>query len=282
MSNATEKVRAELERRDAAVEEASGRPTVVDLIRRQQPAFQTLLRNSGEAERFVRVALTEVRRSPELMACTAESLLGALMLSARYRLEPGPAQHVYMIPRYNGRIKAKEVQWMLGYLGMVELARRGGIAVLTEVVCEHDAWQFTRYPTHDDFEHAIPATERGDPIGAYAVARFTDNRTPIVEYLTWERVLDARSRSDAWSSRGERSPWGTDLAAMARKTACRRLFKWLGGDIEYAAVDADGRTAYVEPGSEEVQISAAADHDALGAGDPQPVDEPVEEEPDSG
>jgi recombination protein RecT len=84
--------------------------------------------------------LTAIRLNPLLHECTTESLLAALLLSAQVGLEPGPLGHVYLVPY------KRECTWILGYTGIIELARRtdrvGGLRSI--VLWDNDAlhvWQ---------------------------------------------------------------------------------------------------------------------------------------------
>jgi recombination protein RecT len=57
---------------------------VYDLIERQKPAIQRALPNTGlTADRLARIVATQIRTNPKLASCSAESLLGAIMLTAQ-------------------------------------------------------------------------------------------------------------------------------------------------------------------------------------------------------
>ena len=79
------------------------------------------------ADRLARIALTEVRKTPALASCDQASFLGAIMQCAALGLEPGSALgHAYMIPFRNNKKNITEVQFIVGYRGMIDLARRSG------------------------------------------------------------------------------------------------------------------------------------------------------------
>src|SRR6185312_11254025 len=79
------------------------------------------------ADRLARIALTEVRKVPKLAQCDQTSFLGAIMQCAALGLEPGGALgHCYLIPFENRRAERTEVQFIIGYRGMLDLARRSG------------------------------------------------------------------------------------------------------------------------------------------------------------
>lgn len=73
------------------------------------------------ADRMARIAATEVRKTPALLNTTPASFLGAVMQSAQLGLEPGSALgQAYLVPYGN------QCQLILGYRGMIDLARRSG------------------------------------------------------------------------------------------------------------------------------------------------------------
>src|SRR2546430_2149817 len=118
----------------------SGAPTVFDLIKRQQRAIETALPRHLDGDRFTRIAVTTLRSTPGLAKCDAMSFLGALMVSAQLGLEPGgPLGQAYLIPFNN------QVQFILGYRGIIELARRSGqlSSIEAHEVCEKDEFSYS-------------------------------------------------------------------------------------------------------------------------------------------
>src|ERR671924_2141362 len=106
-----------------ALEKARETPqqkTVLDLLQRSKPEIARTLPANVDVERFERIVRTEIRRTPKLLECDPYSLLGAVMWAAQLGLEPGPLQHVHLIPY------KREVVFLIGYRGYVELAFRSG------------------------------------------------------------------------------------------------------------------------------------------------------------
>lgn len=170
------------------------------------------------AERLARVMLTEMRKNPVLADCMGTqdgraSLLGALMLSAQLGLEPGPLGHSYLVP-FGGK-----VQFIIGYRGLLDLARRSGNVkrVSAEIVYKHD--KFSReLGMERNLVHVPAEGERGDMIGVQATYELTNGGRDFV-YLTKDEVEKFRAKSKARNN----GPWQTDYEAMAKKTALRRL-----------------------------------------------------------
>ena len=180
------------------------------------------------ADRLARVALTECRKTPKLLQCKPESLFGAVVQAAQLGLEPGGALgHCYLIPFKD------DVQFIVGYRGMIDLARRSGqIQSLNAVaVYEGDEFECT-LGLNPDIKHR-PNWEnanREDPrklIFVYAVAKLKDGGVQF-EVMSRKEVDAIRSRSRSSGS----GPWVTDYVAMSLKTVIRRLFKYLPVSIE--------------------------------------------------
>lgn len=190
--------------------------TILDLIERQKPELQKVLPVAITPERFARIALTELRHNPKLYECSPESLLGALMLCAQLGLEPGPLGHAYLVPF------KREVVFIVGYKGMVALAYGSGLVkdVSTGIVFEGDAFEW-RDGTRPFLDHT-PSGPPGERAWTHAwcVARLKTGGT-VQRVIFPEDVERAKARSV--NAKHPQSPWTTDLHAMIRKTALRRL-----------------------------------------------------------
>lgn len=175
-----------------------GQKTVLDLVREMGPQFARALPAHMSSERFLRIALTEVRRNPDLLDCSPHSLLGALMLSAQLGLEPGPLGHVYYVPFRNRKTGTREVTFIPGYRGLIDLARRsGGVSsIVAREVYEGDHFEF-EYGLDDRLVHrpTIHAEKRGEVVAAYAICRYKDD-TP----RRWGGRSSPRRASSAPSS----------------------------------------------------------------------------------
>lgn len=175
-------------------------------------------------ERFLRLALTAIRRSPALQEADQMSLLGSIMTCAQLGLEPsGPLGHAYLVPfREKGTLF---VQLIIGYQGFIQLAYRSGmVASLSgEVVREGDLFEWEK-GTNEFLRHK--AKEGTKPVThSWALAKLVTGGTPFV-------VLD-REEIDATRKRAKTDKiWTSDFDAMARKTAVRRLFRWLPASVE--------------------------------------------------
>jgi recombination protein RecT len=186
--------------------------TVFDLIEQQRPAIQRALPKTGlTADRLARIIMTQIRTNPKLASCTAESLLGAVMLTAQLGLEPGPLGQAYFVPFGN------QVQFIIGYKGLVSLAFRAGIVLSAHAIYESDRFQFD-YGTDKVEHYFLFGQERGKLIGVWAKAVLPSGQVKI-RVMTMAEVDSHRKRSRASDS----GPWVTDYEAMSVKTVLRVL-----------------------------------------------------------
>lgn len=208
-------------------DEKSQIPKVAHLLEQQKKQIQAALPRHLTPERMARIALTEVRKNPELAMCEPLSFLGAIIQCAQLGLEPGNALgHVYLIPFWNSKKGVKEVQVIPGYRGLIDLARRSGqiISISARTVHEFDDFEY-EYGLDEKLTHKPNPSERGDMIGAYAVAKLKDGGMQF-EYM---------SRREIDKIKKDGNPvWKNHYEEMARKTLVRRLFKYLPVSIEIA------------------------------------------------
>lgn len=192
------------------------------------------------ADRMARIALTEFRKTPALMKCDPATLFGAVIQCAQLGLEPGGALgHAYLLPFENRKKGTTDVQFIVGYRGMIDLARRSGQIVSISARAVHANDEFTyEFGLHEDLRHK--PDESGNP-GAlthvYAVARLKDGGVQF-DVMSKAEIDKVRALSKASGS----GPWVTFYEEMAKKTVIRRLFKYLPVSIEMAtAVGLDER-----------------------------------------
>jgi recombination protein RecT len=225
--------------------------SIASWIEEQKGAIARALPRHMDVDRMTRLVLTAFRTNPQLMACSRPSLAGCIMTACQLGLEPNtPMGFCYLIPR---RIKGKpECTFLLGYQGMMELARRSGMTsyVQAEIVREGDIFDFEK-GLMPKLSHRPAGSVGSQVTHAYAIAHMKDS-PPIFEVLSRDEIEARRSRSPA--SKG--GPWVTDYEAMCKKTAIRALFNWLPRSAELQRVHALevaselGQPQYDEKGNE--------------------------------
>lgn len=216
----------------AEMKQAQPINTIRQLIESQKTEIARALPKHMDADRLARIAFTTIRSNNAIARCSAESLLGGLMTCAQLGLEPGPLGHAYFVPY------GKEVTFILGYKGMIELALRSGkiTSLIAREVYEHDEFDVA-YGLEDALRHKPRILgERGEVVAYYAVAKLVGGGHAFV-VMSKPDIEKIRKRSKA----GNSGPWQTDYDAMAKKTCVRRLFTFLPSSVEIAqAISQDG------------------------------------------
>jgi recombination protein RecT len=210
-------------------------------------ALAKVLPRAMRADRFVRVALTTMMRTPELAECSRESLFRCMLDCSSYGLEPdGRRAHLIPFRRKNlcqcghemethrgqqcskcdcqNRRTLVECTLIIDYKGLAELVRRSGDVsyIHADVVYEKDDWSFG-YGTDAHLRHRPAVGDRGaKPLCFYSYVRLKDGSEDFTVMSKGE-VDKIRARSKS----GDSGPWVTDYDEMGKKTAFRRHSKWL-------------------------------------------------------
>lgn len=231
--------------RAAAVTATTKTGSMLDIVRSKsfQAQMALALPKSMTAERLTRIVMTECRKVPALMQCNQESFFGAVLQCAQLGLEPGSALgHCYLLPFGNGKSRdgRPNCQLIIGYRGMIDLARRSGQIVSINAYCVHEADEFEyELGLHPDIHHRpSPLAERGPVTYVYAVAVLKGGGVQF-EVMSRAEIEAVRVQSKA----GKSGPWVTHWEEMARKTVVRKLFKYLPVSIEAVrAVEIDEKS----------------------------------------
>lgn len=181
------------------------------------------------AERIIQMASTTIARNPAIARCTTASLLGSVMQASILGFPPVDALgYCYFVPYGN------QVQFQIGYRGMVELARRSGRIkmIYAEVVREGDEFR-CEYGLEPKLEHK-PNLDPSQPMThVYAVCHFADGGCNFV-VLSRQEVERLRMRNQM-QAKGVKGAWLTDYEAMAKAKALKQLSKYLPLNIDTAA-----------------------------------------------
>lgn len=118
-----------------------------------------------------------------------------------------------------------QVQFQLGWRGMIMLAMRSGIIsrVSSQAVYENDRCTIL-LGSDPKVEHEIPVYgERGPLVGVYAIATYKDSMAPEIEFMGREEIDRIRAGSP-----GKNSPaWQNHYDEMGRAKVVKRLAKRL-------------------------------------------------------
>jgi len=172
-------------------------------------------------ERFMRVALTTLNKTPKLADCSQSSLFAAMLDCASLGIEPD-GRRAHLIPY------GTTCQLIIDYKGLIELARRSGELAdwKAVLVCDND--EFEADGEAVTVHHVNYREPRGNVFAVYSVATFKDG-TKSYEVMTRDEVEAIKKRSKA----GKSGPWATDWSEMAKKTVIRRHSKVLPLSAEF-------------------------------------------------
>lgn len=237
-----------------------GSATVKKFFESNRSTLEALLPKHFSPDRMLKLAVGALRTTPKLAGASNASLLGAVVTCAQLGLEPNtPLGHAYLLPfdkrqKIGGEWVTVETQVtiIIGYKGMLDLARRSGqiVSISAHEVCENDDFTFA-YGLEEELVHRPAMSDRGAVIGFYSVAKlvggghcFEFMSVDEVNYIRDKAAEKNRAKKDGKGNYIINGPWADNYVEMGRKTALRRLFKYLPISIENLAfADAlDGNT----------------------------------------
>lgn len=205
--------------------------TIAAYLKKIGPQLADVLPKHVDLDRLLRISLTTIRTNPKLLQCEMPSLMAAVMQAATLGLEPGLLGHCYIVPY------GREATFIIGYKGMIDLARRSGNiqSISAREIYENDYFELT-FGLEENITH-IPWHVRTDEVkdqpgqirGAYMVARFKDGGH-FIHCMSTQEIEQHRRRSKAATN----GPWVTDYVEMCKKTVVRAGWKWLPISIEIA------------------------------------------------
>lgn len=236
---------ANLKQASKMVAREAGIGTVKTFFESQKATLAAVLPKHVSPDRMLKIALGALRTTPKLMECTVESLMGAVVQCSQLGLEPNtPLGHAYLIPfekkkkQGNQWVTEKvETQIVIGYKGLIDLARRSGqvVSISAHAVFANDHFEYS-YGLDEKLEHRPALNNRGHVIAFYAVAKLVGGGHAF-EVMSAEQVNDIRDASQNYkfARDKEKTVWGQHYEEMGRKTVLRRLFKYLPVSIELAS-----------------------------------------------
>lgn len=201
------------------------------LMQQYKGQIEAALPKHVTPERLMRICLSEFRREPKFSQCDPMSFLGAVVTAASLGLEPGAALgQCYLVPY------KQEVNFQIGYRGMVDIARRSGniISLQARAVYKGDHFKVI-LGTEDKIEHE-PKYESSELTHVYAVAKLVGGGVQF-DVMSVPEIDSIRAR---YSKAAQGKAWTDSYDEMAKKTVVRRLFKMLPASVELAkALDAE-------------------------------------------
>lgn len=211
---------------------------IAHLLKQKQGEIVKMLPKHLNAERLLKVAQIAATTTPALAECDVPSLIGAIGQCAQMGLEPNTVLgHAYLVPFNTKRKDAngqerwvKSVQVVIGYKGLIDLARRSGqiVSIAAHEVCANDHFELV-YGIDEKLNHTPAMGERGEVIGFYAVAKLKDGGYSF-EFMSTHQVQQIRDASQGFQqakkyNKEAAHPWTAHFVEMGRKTVIRRTFR---------------------------------------------------------
>lgn len=252
--------------------QVASRPAQIrDLLGKMSSEIAKALPKHMTPDRMIRVAATAIIKNPDLMKCSDVSLCKAVTEASQLGLDlDGVLGQAYLVPYGN------VCQLIPGYRGLIMLARRSGeiLDIAAELVYARDVFKIQKGSEPKLVHEPTLENDRGPVIGAYAIA-FLKGAMPHYEFMRTDEIEAIKARSKA-STKG---PWRTDWGEMAKKTATRRLCKWLPMSVELErGLELDARA---ESGNLDIDVNSSTRVitgqsvlDQLPGADPEPADQP--------
>lgn len=251
------------------------------LLESRRDSIAAVLPKHLDADRLLKIALVAVSKNELLMKCSQTSILQSVMTAAQLGLDCGGALgSAYLVPFWQNQKNAYECQLVLGYRGLIDLARRSGqiVSIEARIVYANDTF---------DLDYSIDGArlthkpcldgEPGEMRLVYGVATLKDGGHQF-ELMTKAQIEKIRMISQ--TGKKNLGPWRDHYDEMARKTVVKRLAKYLPISVELSdAIDNDNKTEGYDPSIIVSQDSAAKLNDKLAqarnnsaAALPEPID----------
>jgi recombination protein RecT len=197
---------------------------VSDLLERNKDKISQVIAKSLDPQRFMRLCVGALRQTPKLRECSVESLVNSMIASGILGIEPNtPTGEGFILP-YKG-----EAKFQLGYQGLLTLAARNGILVLSvDCIRENDRYEQHR-GTRNELVHEIRIGDRGKEIAYYCVYQFPNGpRSFCVMDMDELNKVQASSRGQSDPD----SPWQKWPEEQRKKTVVKRTLKMIPGKSE--------------------------------------------------
>jgi recombination protein RecT len=207
------------------------------LLEKMKGQFANALPQHVKVERLLRVVMTAVQKTPQLVETDQNSFLCALLECCQLGLEPNTSLgHAWLVPfRNNKRNGRLEAQVIPGYKGLIKLAYQSGMvtSVNAYVVREKDDFDYRYGSKPRIVHHPWRKDDAGPMVAVYATAMV--KLSPVPQFIVLEKwqCNEIRERFSASPNKG---PWIDNPEEMSQKSAVRRLMKWVPSDTERTAL----------------------------------------------
>lgn len=194
------------------------------LVFQAQKQFEASNEYKMNFNREAGFAIQILTQNEFLANCEQQSIINSVVNISLTGLTLNPAlKYAYLIPR-NGKCILD-----ISYIGMIKILTDAGAVknIDAGVIYSNDKYDF-RKGSDPYFKHVPNLGNRGEKIGAYAIATLRDGGFQF-EVLGREEIEKIRDTSESFKNEKSRkfSPWENWEDEMWKKTALKRLFKLL-------------------------------------------------------
>jgi len=209
-------------------------------------------------QEFMVKVINAVKKSPDLLKCTPQSLFGSILYFAEIGLPFNtPEGFGYILPySLKGQMEATPI---IGYKGLIEMAYRNPKvkSIRIQSVYENDLFDY-EYGTQEHIKHKPASVNRGNLVAVYSIAQI-EGINPLFVVVHKSELDKIQKLSKSGGS--QYSPYnnGTDVFnIMQSKVAIKLLFKTLpktDNDALLKVLELDNKFDY----DKNVKISATED-----------------------
>lgn len=194
-------------------------------LTKSRSAIEMALPKHLNADRMIRLALTCFSTNPALRKCTAQSILGSIVVASQCGLEIGVRGQAYLIPYKS------TATFVPGWQGLVGLLNNTGRATAwTGAVYEGDEWDFA-LGSSPRCRH-VPGENYGNEekmIWVYACGKVNGSEQPVIEAWPISRV---KAHRDRYNKVGDKHYSYDNFEMYARKVVLLQVLKYMPSSIE--------------------------------------------------
>ena len=140
------------------------------LMKKSWPRIASVVGNNMSPDRLYQMCVSAINKTPKLAECSPQSVLSCFMTCSALGLEPSNVDglgRAYVLPFRNKKTGGMEATFIMGYRGMIDLARRSGQLVDISARAVHKGDEFSySYGLNEDLHH-VPCANPGELTHVY-------------------------------------------------------------------------------------------------------------------
>ncbi len=237
-----------------------------------QAGMQAVASKYLQPERMLRLCVNAAKKTPHLIECDPQTVLGAMMTSAALGLEPNTIQQQAFLIPYKKRVKRGnqwvdeyDCQFQIGARGFITLFYRAPQILSVDGDSIHDGDIFEHMKGSESFlRYSKALHNRGALLGAFSHVRLKDGGESAC-VLPAEEIYKIRARSETFKALQKRVQDEQD--PKERDKAQRKLDEtpWVMWEDDMAMKSATKKHSKVLPiAASDAALMAAAEIDNRG------------------